>query len=76
MAAQPREAEAFGHHALSGESGVAVDEQRERLRTLNDVVELILLGANLAENDRIDDLEMRGIGGQREMNTVAVELAI
>ena len=32
VAAQTREAEAFGHHALSGESGVAVDQERQRLR--------------------------------------------
>ena len=76
VAAQAREAEAFGHHALSGESGVAVDQERQRLRALDDVVELILLGADLAENDRIDDLEMRRIGGQREMNAVAVEFAV
>ena len=76
MAAQAREAEAFGHHALSGKSGVAVDEERQRLRPLDDVVELILLGAHLAENDRIDDLEMRRVGGQREMNGVAVEFAV
>ena len=37
---------------------------------------LILLGAHLAEHDRIDDFEMRGIGGQRQMNFVVVELAI
>src|SRR6185437_15065084 len=61
---------------LSGESGVAVDEQRQRLRPLDEVVELILLGANLAENDGIDDLEMRRVGGQRQMNAVAVEFAV
>ena len=43
---------------------------------LDDVVELILLGAHLAEHDRIDDLEMRGIGGQRQVHVVAVELAV
>ena len=37
---------------------------------------LILLGAHFAEHHRIDDLEMRGIGGQRQMHLVAVELAV
>ena len=37
---------------------------------------LILLGAHLAEHHRIDDLEMRRIGGERQMHLVAVELAV
>ena len=37
---------------------------------------LILLGADLAEHHGIDDLEMRGVGGQRQMDAVAVELAV
>jgi hypothetical protein len=37
---------------------------------------LILLGAHLAEHDRIDDLKVRGVGGQRQVNIVAVELAV
>jgi hypothetical protein len=76
VAAQARQAEAFGHHALSGKSGVAVDEERQRFRSLNSVVELVLLGAHLAEHDRIDNLKVRRIGGQREMNSVAVEFAV
>ena len=76
MAAQARQTEAFGHHALSGKSGVAVDEERQSFRSLNSVVELVLLGAYLAEHDRIDNLEVRRIGAQREMNRVAVEFAV
>ena len=76
MSAQARETEAFGHHALSGKSGVAVDEERQSFRPLDHVVELVLLGAHLAENNRIDNLEVRRIGGQREMNRVAVEFAV
>ena len=37
---------------------------------------LILLGADLSEHDGIDDFEMRGVGGQRQVNGVAVEHAI
>ena len=37
---------------------------------------LVLLGAHLAEHHRIDDLEMRRVGGQRQMHLVAVELAV
>ncbi len=46
------------------------------MRAIDDVVHLILLGAHLAEHDRIDDFEMRGIGGEREMHLVVVEVAI
>ena len=37
---------------------------------------LILLGAHLAEHHRIDDFQMRRIGGERQMDLVVVELAI
>jgi hypothetical protein len=37
---------------------------------------LVLLGAHLAEHDRIDDLEVRRVGGQRQVDLVAVELAV
>ena len=76
MAAQARKAEAFRDHALARERRVAVDQHRHHLHALDVVVELVLLGAHLAEHDGIDDLEMRGIGGQRQMDLVAVELAV
>ena len=37
---------------------------------------LVLLGAHLAEHHGIDDLQMRRIGGQRQMDPVVVELAV
>jgi hypothetical protein len=37
---------------------------------------LVLLGAHLAEHHRIDDLEVRRVGGQRQVHVVAVELAV
>ena len=37
---------------------------------------LVLLGAHLAEHDRIDDFEMRRVRGQRQVHIVAVELAV
>ncbi len=37
---------------------------------------LVLLGANLAEHDGIDDFEMRRVRGQRQMDLVVVELAV
>ena len=37
---------------------------------------LVLLGAHLAEHHRVDDLEMRRVGGERQVHLVAVELAV
>src|SRR5690606_25231878 len=75
VALQPRQAEALRDHALAGEGGVAVQEQRQHLRPLL-VLMLVLLGAHLSEHDGIDALEMRGIGGQRKVDLVVVELAV
>ena len=43
---------------------------------LGRVPQLILLGSHLSEHDRVGDLEMRGVGGQRQMDVVAVEGAV
>ena len=77
VALQVGQAEAFRHHALAGEGGVAVHQQRQHRDALfRQVAVLVLLGADLAEHDRIDDLEMRRVGGQRQMHLVVVELAV
>ena len=73
---RPGEAETFGDHALAGEGRVAVDQQRHDLAALDVVVQLILLGAHFAQHDGIDDFEMRRIGGQRQMDVVAIEVAV
>ena len=72
---QPRQPEAFGHHALTGERGIAVHQQRQH-RGAFVVAALVLLGPDLAEHHRIDDLEVRGVGGERQVHPVVVELAI
>ena len=77
VAAQPRQAEALGDHALPGKGRVARNEQRHDHRAVfPGGAELILLGAHLAQHHRIDDFEMRRIGGERKMNAVAVKFAI
>ena len=72
----PRHGETFRHHALAGEGGVAVHQERQHRGARGLVVALLLLGARLAQHHRIDRLEMRGVGGQRQMHLVAVELAV
>ncbi len=77
MAAQSRQPEALRDHALAGEGGIAGDQQRhDHGAVLAGGAVLILLGTHLAEHDRIDDLQMRRIGGEREMHAVAVEFAV
>ena len=77
VAAQAGEAEAFRDHALPGERRVAVDQQRHHHgAVLAGGAVVVLLGAHLAERDRHHDLEMRRVGGEREMHLVAVELAV
>ena len=66
MALQSRQAETFGNNALTCKSRVAMDEQRQHgAAFLRVAAILVLLGADLPEHHRIDDLEMRGICGQR-----------
>ena len=77
MALEARQAEAFGDDALARECRVAVDQQRhDGAAVVALAAVLVLLGAHLAEYDGVDDLEMRGICGEREMNLVGVELAV
>ena len=77
VALQVRQSEAFRHHALSGEGGVAVHQQRQHhCAVVRRCAVLVLLGARLAERHRIDDFQMRRIGGERQMHLVAVELAV
>ncbi len=75
VALEAGEAEALGDHALAGEGGVAVQQDRQHLGAL-DVAALRLLGADLAEHHRVDRLEVARVGGEREMDGVAVELAV
>ncbi len=84
VALQARKAEALGHDALTGKGGIAVQQKRQNLGAgckRNHVVagatgQQILLGAGLAHDDRIDDFKVRRVGGQRQVNLVAVELTV
>ena len=75
-APQLRHLEALVDHALAGEGGIAVQQEPHDARALG-VALLGLLGAHLAEHDRVDRLEVRRVGGQAEMDALAVrQLAV
>ena len=60
VTAQAGQPEAFRNHALAGERGIAVDQQRHHHGAIFACrAELILFGAHLAEHHRIDDLKVR-----------------
>ena len=69
------EAETFGDDALGGEGGVAVEQDGQHLGAVR-VAARNLLGAGLAEHDRIDRLQMAGIGDEAEVHPDSVELAV
>jgi hypothetical protein len=75
-AAQLGHLQALVHDALAGERRIAVQQESHDARALG-VAFLGLLGADFAEHDRIDRLQVRGIGGQAEMHAAAVrQLAV
>ena len=67
VAVELREPEGLGHHTLAGEGRVAVHEDGHDARVLG-VVQVLLLGAHHALDDRIDCLEMARVGGEREVD--------
>ena len=72
-----RHGETFRHHALAGERGIAVDQQRqhaERARRCRR--SCYCLARALPSTTGSDDFQMRRVGGQRQMHLVAVEFAV
>ena len=69
------EIQGFGDHALSGEGGVSVEQQRQDAGAVV-VAELALFRARLAEDERVDRLKVRGVRRQREMNAPSGEGAV
>ena len=61
--AQIRQFERFGDQTLAGEGGVAVHQDAGHFLALG-VIAPVLLGAHLAEHDRVDRFEMRRVGRQ------------
>src|SRR6266403_1446686 len=63
VAVELGEPERLGHHPLAGEGRVAVHEDRHDARVLG-VVQVLLLGAHHALDDRVDRLQVARVGGQ------------
>ena len=62
--------QALGHHALAGEGGVAVEQDRQHREAVGPV-DLVLACPDHAEHHRIDGLEVRGVGGQLHLDVGA-----
>ena len=58
------------HHALAGEGGVAVHQHRQHLLALR-VGAAVHAGAHRAFDHRVDDLQVRGVEGQRQVHRAA-----
>ena len=70
-----RQAEGLRHDPLPGEGRIPMHQDAEDAPAF-EILALALLGADLADDDGIDRLEMGRVGGQREMHLDAVELAV
>ncbi len=84
VATQARQAQHFGNHTLAGKRRITMQQQRHHLDSFaqrNDVAvkhgcQQILLGAGLAHHHRVDDFQVRRVGGQRQVHLVVIELTV
>ena len=76
VAADARQLQAFRHHALAREGRVAVQQHGDGRGAVGVVVVLVLLGADLAQHHRVHGFQVRGVRRQRQVDAVAVELAV
>ena len=76
VARHAREREALPHHALTRKGRIAVDQHGEHLILVLQVVADRLLRAGLAEHDRVDRLEVRGVGHKAHVHRNPVKLAV
>ena len=75
VALELRQIERLRNQTLARKGGVAMQQQGHHLGAVA-VAMLHLLGAHLADDDRIDRFQVRRIGGQRQVDGVAVELPV
>ena len=63
--------EGLGEDSLAGEGCVAVDDEGE-YGCLAALADALLLGACAAEDDGVDGFEVAGIGGEVEVDDLAI----
>ncbi len=79
IARQARQCETFRHDALPRKGGVAVQQQWQHSRAVQRpalTMQHFLLGARLAQHNRIHRFQVGRVGVHREVNFIAVELAV
>ena len=64
---RPDRPKAFGHNALACKGRIAVQQNRQDLGAVC-IAELVLLGADLAQHNRVDRLKVAGVCGQRQVD--------
>ena len=67
--------ERLGDEPLAGKGGVAMHQDAGHLAARG-VAALLLLRPHLAEHDRVDRLEMRRVGGERQVHGLRADLAV
>ena len=75
VAAQTGQCETFSHNTLTGKCRIAVQQNRHNLDPVG-IFQLILFGADLAQNDGVHRLKVGRVGGQRQVNGIAIEFAV
>ena len=75
VAIQLREVEALRHDALSRKSSITMDQDRNDFLTIDGVLEDALTCTGLAQDDRVDRLEMARIGGKIDLDLLTLLVA-
>ena len=75
VALEARKRETLRHDALASKGRIAVQQNWHHRRAVL-VVQLVLLGADLAQHDGVHRLQVRGVGGQRQVNRIAIKLTV
>src|SRR5690606_27553969 len=70
VAARLGQVQGFHHHALAGKGRVAMHQHRKDLVAVL-VAAAVLAGAHAAFDHRVDDFQVRGIEGQRQVDRTA-----
>ena len=70
------QAEAFPYNTLTGERGITVNEDRQNLLMLGQIVTDRLLCAGLAQHNRIDRFQVRRVRHERHVHADPVKFAV